>query len=584
MNKKGFTLIELLATIVIIGLIMAIILPAATKLRDENHDEIYHKYEDMLEEYAAINPKNEDYYINLNDLDDLWEVKEKCVGYVLINHDVYPPVYTGYVKCPDYTTPDYDEYEMKFIPDLKCENIVYDGTSHSLVQEDTNAIVRYTLKNNKRTEYGEQNVIASITDKTKFSWSDNSQDDKIIRHCSVKKKSIVVTGKQQSKTYNKVALKADNTCTADSLPAEHVVECSGNTGSRIDVGTGDKNVGTVIVKKNGVDVTKNFNITKKTGKLVVKVRKLTPTVTATNKVYDGTTTATCGGTATLTTVMSGDSVIATVNTSGTFSDENVGTGKTVTCDGITLSGSSIANYVLSSTSATTTANITPLQCNTPTNLTITSEGKITWTPSSNCLTAQHLLKIGNGSYSTATSGVNKKNDIIATTGSRAVYVKAMAPNSNYLDSMETTKSIDVYQVNLTRGAGISSVTGAGNYIRDSKPTIDATINNGYEWSRWTGTPATTTKNYSAAIVKNWNVTANANPISYSITYILNGGSVSNVTSYNIETSTFTLSNPTRSNYSFIGWTGSNGSTPQMNVTINKGSTGDRSYTANWKKK
>ena len=70
---------------------------------------------------------------------------------------------------------------------------------------------------------------------------------------------------------------------------------------------------------------------------------------------------------------------------------------------------------------------------------------------------------------------------------------------------------------------------------------------------------------------------------YGLSYALNGGTVStaNPTSYTIETETFTLTNPTKQNHTFNGWTGSNGSTPQTEVTIKKGSTGNKSYTANW---
>lgn len=56
----------------------------------------------------------------------------------------------------------------------------------------------------------------------------------------------------------------------------------------------------------------------------------------------------------------------------------------------------------------------------------------------------------------------------------------------------------------------------------------------------------------------------------------------NPTTYTIDTKTFTLKNPTRDGYTFTGWTGSNGSTPQLTVTITQGSTGDRKYVANWK--
>ena len=68
-------------------------------------------------------------------------------------------------------------------------------------------------------------------------------------------------------------------------------------------------------------------------------------------------------------------------------------------------------------------------------------------------------------------------------------------------------------------------------------------------------------------------------ITYTITYNYNGGSASNPTTYDIETPTFTLNNPTRSGYDFNGWTGSGSGTT---ITIPTGSTGNRSYTANWK--
>lgn len=72
-------------------------------------------------------------------------------------------------------------------------------------------------------------------------------------------------------------------------------------------------------------------------------------------------------------------------------------------------------------------------------------------------------------------------------------------------------------------------------------------------------------------------------INFTITYALNGGSVAsaNPTNYNVTTTTFTLNNPTKMGYTFAGWTGSNGSSPQTMVTITKGSTGNRSYSANW---
>ncbi|MEN6471659.1 MAG: InlB B-repeat-containing protein [Clostridiaceae bacterium] len=72
------------------------------------------------------------------------------------------------------------------------------------------------------------------------------------------------------------------------------------------------------------------------------------------------------------------------------------------------------------------------------------------------------------------------------------------------------------------------------------------------------------------------------PRQYSITYDLNGGTASgNPSSYTIETTEFSLTNPTRNGYTFLGWTGTGLSGNTKPVTISKGSTGDREYTANW---
>ena len=71
---------------------------------------------------------------------------------------------------------------------------------------------------------------------------------------------------------------------------------------------------------------------------------------------------------------------------------------------------------------------------------------------------------------------------------------------------------------------------------------------------------------------------------YTITYDLDRGTADdNPTGYTVETETFTLKNPTRPGYIFSGWSGT-GLTGENNltVTIEKGSTGNRSYTAHWR--
>ena len=72
-----------------------------------------------------------------------------------------------------------------------------------------------------------------------------------------------------------------------------------------------------------------------------------------------------------------------------------------------------------------------------------------------------------------------------------------------------------------------------------------------------------------------------NRVNYFISYDLNGGTATNPSSYTEATETFTLANPTRENSTFLGWVGSNGSTPEMTVTIAQGSTGDKTFIAHW---
>src|SRR5207302_1429754 len=58
-------------------------------------------------------------------------------------------------------------------------------------------------------------------------------------------------------------------------------------------------------------------------------------------------------------IVGSDDVNLDASGTAVFSDENVGVNKTVTITGLSLSGTTAANYVLSTTSTNTTAKITP---------------------------------------------------------------------------------------------------------------------------------------------------------------------------------------------------------------------------------
>lgn len=139
-----------------------------------------------------------------------------------------------------------------------------------------------------------------------------------------------------------------------------------------------------------------------------------------------------------------------------------------------------------------------------------------------------------------------------------------------------------YALTLSKGTGISAVTGADTYYYGQSVTIDATVSTGYTWSKWSDN--NTTKKTTITMPANaLTLTANATLNTYTISYSLNGGSVAtaNPTSYNVTTASFTLNNPTRTGYTFAGWTGTGLSSATKSVTVAKGSTGNRSYTATW---
>ncbi|MBR4571180.1 MAG: InlB B-repeat-containing protein, partial [Candidatus Riflebacteria bacterium] len=142
---------------------------------------------------------------------------------------------------------------------------------------------------------------------------------------------------------------------------------------------------------------------------------------------------------------------------------------------------------------------------------------------------------------------------------------------------------DTFTVALIRGTGIATVKGDGAYKSGTKVTVSYTLENGYEFDKWSGDKTEASFTMPA---KDVTMTANAKPITYNITYNLDGGSVlkANPSTYNVTTADIILNNPTKEGYSFVGWSGT-GLTGNSNtkVTISKGSTGNKQFTANWNK-
>ena len=69
---------------------------------------------------------------------------------------------------------------------------------------------------------------------------------------------------------------------------------------------------------------------------------------------------------------------------------------------------------------------------------------------------------------------------------------------------------------------------------------------------------------------------------YTITLDTSGGNALDNIRYTVKSDPITLPTPTRNGYEFVGWTGEGITTPQTEVIIPTGSTGNKAYTANWK--
>ena len=68
---------------------------------------------------------------------------------------------------------------------------------------------------------------------------------------------------------------------------------------------------------------------------------------------------------------------------------------------------------------------------------------------------------------------------------------------------------------------------------------------------------------------------------YTVTLDASGGDPIRPIQYTVESEAFLLPTPVRTGYIFLGWTGEGITEPQKTIEIPQGSTGDRTYTANW---
>jgi hypothetical protein len=251
---------------------------------------------------------------------------------------------------------------------------------------------------------------------------------------NITQRSLTITATGQNKTY-------DGTTTATVTLGDNRVAGDSLTPAYTTATFADKNVGngkTITVSGISISGTDapNYTVnTSTTASANITSRALTVTASGQNKVYDGTTTAavTLGDNR-----VSGDS-LTPAYTTATFADKNVGSGKTITVSGISISGTDASNYTVN-TSTTASANIAARA------LTVTATGQ---------------NKIYDG---TTTATVTLGDNRIAGDGLTTAYASA-----NFVDkNVANGKTINVSGISI-------SGTDASNYTANTSTTSSANI-------------------------------------------------------------------------------------------------------------
>ena len=247
---------------------------------------------------------------------------------------------------------------------------------------------------------------------------------------------------------------------------------------------------------------------------------ITGSITAANKVYDGTTLATIA-TWWLTGVIGADTVTLTGG-AATFDTKDTGTGKTVTDTGLTLGGAQAANYSLSNPTETATANVTARSISG----TITAAGKTYDGTTSATLTSETLTGVLSGDTTSLTGGTavfNSKDVATATTVTATGLTLTGAQAGDYMLTNPT----------LTTTANITPLSISGSIIAANK-TYDAT------------THATITTQSLTGVLGSDHVTLTGGTAVFDTKDVGNGKTVtdSGLTLGGAQAADYTLSNPT----------------------------------------
>uniref|UniRef100_UPI0009768B5D beta strand repeat-containing protein n=2 Tax=Chlorobium sp. KB01 TaxID=1917528 RepID=UPI0009768B5D len=363
-------------------------------------------------------------------------------------------------------------------------SLVYGAVTDNRITGDvvdvTRTLVNASLSTSGNTKVGSYKQKASGitgTDSANYSWGGDFTT--ATENYAISRANLTVSGLSASNKVYDATTTATLTGTARVTPLGSDVVTVGGT----PAGTfADKNVGAgkvVTVTGSTISGTDAANYTLlQQSALSAEISRANLTVSglsASNKVYDATTTATLTGTAKVTPL--GSDVVTLGGTpAGTFADRNVGTGKSVTVTGSTISGADAANYNLQQQSGLTAdiseAPVTETESKTTPETVLPI---ITATPASPAGTTVSSLMPANPITTTApASSASITVAPLTVTNTQAVAPVGssieFAPVMN-LDNLSDMKSGDVSStVAMTTGGGMTSdISQASLSVTGSSP-------------------------------------------------------------------------------------------------------------------
>ena len=158
-------------------------------------------------------------------------------------------------------------------------------------------------------------------------------------------------------------------------------------------------------------------------------------------------------------------------------------------------------------------------------------------------------------------------------------------NENITVTNKVVVAAPIYTVTLhlnggTMSGGLTIPVNGGSTITEPHPE-----KSGYTIGGWYSDEGLNTEyTFDTPINGNMDLYVKWNLETYTITYNLDGGSQPNPpnpSEYTIESNDITLADPVNNGFEFQGWIESDGEEPVKNVTIPKGSVGDKHFTAVW---